>query len=153
MKKNVYLILSLAVIALISFAFIAGRKYALGSATRSSYTITKETAHNYVAAFRSREEAQGKKPGEYVRSFSMSAVEVQDIMNALTTISKGDISKTKVRFYKAINDDGQETLVIVAVDANGNDVTYYKDKNGNLQSAIFDFTHPCPSTCDGNEGF
>lgn len=87
-----------------------------------------------------------------MRSFSISATEVQDIMKALTTISNGDISKMKVRFYKAINDKGEETLVIVAVDANGKDVTYYKDKDGNLQSGVFDFTKPCPDTCDGDGG-
>jgi hypothetical protein len=150
-KKIAYVFLPLAVMALISVAFIAGKKYTAGSGSRSSYTITKETAHNYVAAFQHREEAQGKKRGEYVRSFSISATEVQDIMKALTTISNGEISKMKVRFYKGINDEGKETLVIVAVDSNGKDVTYYKDKDGNLQSGIFDFTKPCPDTCDGDD--
>lgn len=149
MKKLAYIILPLAVIALISVAFVVSKKYSANSTSRSSYTISKETAHNYVTAFRKKQEGQGKKRGEYVESFSISATEVQDIMNALTTISNGYISKMKVRFYKGINDSGEETLVIVAADANGNDVTYYKDKNGNLQSAIFDFTRPCPSTCDG----
>jgi len=152
MKKNAIIISSLAVIALVSVAFIAGKKYTANATSRSSYTIGKETAHNYVAAFQNREEAQGKKRGEYVRSFSISATEVQDIMKALTTISKGDISKMKVRFYKGINDKEKETLVIVAVDANGKDVTYYKDENGNLQSGIFDFTMPCPDVCAGDDG-
>ena len=94
-------------------------------------------------------DARGKKRGEYVESFSVPATEVRDIMNALNTISNGDLSKMKVRFYKAVNDKNEETLVISVADAQGKDVTYYKDKNGDLQSALFDFTRPCPSTCDG----
>ncbi len=49
-----------------------------------------------------------------------------------------------VRFYLGINDAGKQTLVIVTVDENGNNVAYYKDQQGKLQSAIFDFTTPSP---------
>jgi hypothetical protein len=95
--------------------------------------------------------ALGKKRGEYVEAFNMNASELQDIMKALTTITKDDISKMSVRFYLGINDKGKQTLVIVTVDASGHEVTYYKDEHGNLQSAIFDFTTPSPPfDVDGN---
>ena len=144
MKKNLILFLSLAIIALISFAFIVGKNYSAKSNSRSSYSISKETGHRYVEAFRQREEAAGKKRGEYVEAFDMNATEVQDILQAVTAISKGDISKMSVRFYLGVNDLGKQTLVIVAVDAAGKNVAYYKDSQGNLQSAIFDFTTPRP---------
>jgi Ethanolamine utilization protein EutJ (predicted chaperonin) len=74
----------------------------------------------------------------------MNATELQDIMKALTAISKKDISKMGVRFYLGINEAGKQTLVIVTVDENGNNVAHYKDEQGQLQSAIFDFTTPSP---------
>lgn len=144
MKKNLILFLSLGIIALISFAFIVGKNYSAKNNSRSSYSISKETGHRYVEAYRQREEATGKKRGEFVEAFDMNATEVQDILQAVKTISKGDISKMSVRFYLGVNDLGKQTLVIVAVDAAGNNVAYYKDSQGNLQSAIFDFTTPKP---------
>jgi len=144
MKKNVVIFLSLGITALISFAFIVGKTYSAKNNSRSSYSISKETAHQFVEAYRKREEATGKKRGEYVEAFDMNATELQDILQAVSTISKGDISKMSVRFYMGVNDAGKPTLVAVAVDANGNNVAYYKDSQGNLQSATFDFTTPHP---------
>jgi hypothetical protein len=145
MKKNVVIVVTLVTTALISLAFIVGNNYAgKNSSAPSSYTISKETAHKYVTAWQKQEEALGKKRGEYVEAFNMNATELQDIMKALTIISKNDISKMSVRFYLGINDAGKQTLVIVTVDENGNNVAYYKDQQGKLQSAIFDFTTPSP---------
>jgi hypothetical protein len=145
MKKNVTLILSLATTAILSLAFIVGKNYATKeNNTHSTYTISKETAKKYVGTWRQQEEAAGKKRGEYVEAFDMDATEFKDIMQALTTISKGELSKMSVRFYLGINEAGKQTLVIVTVDANGNNVSYYKDEQGKLQSAIFDFTTPRP---------
>jgi hypothetical protein len=144
MKKNLLLFLSLGIIALISFAFMVGKNYSARNNSRSSYSISKETGHRYVEAYRQREEATGKKRGKYVEAFDMNATEVQDILQAVKSISKGDISKMSVRFFMGINDAGKPTLVAVAVDAKGNNVAHYKDSQGNLQSALFDFTTPHP---------
>jgi hypothetical protein len=145
MKKNVTIFLALVTTALISLAFIVGKNMSEKKAVNhSTYTISKETAHQYIDAWRKHEEALGKKRGEFVEAFDMNATELQDIMKALTAISKDDISKMNVRLYLGINDKGKQTLVIVTVDANGHEATYYKDENGNLQSAIFDFTTPRP---------
>jgi hypothetical protein len=144
MKKNVVLVVALATTALISLAFIVGNNYGKKTSAHPNYTISKETAHKYVTAWQKHEEALGKKRGEYVEAFNMNATELQDIMKALTMISKNDISKMSVRFYLGINEAGKQTLVIVTVDANGDNVAYYKDEQGNLQSAIFDFTTPSP---------
>lgn len=150
MKKNLILFFSLGIVALLSFAFIVGKNYSAKKSSPSSYSISKETGHRYVEAFRQREEAAGKKRGEYVEAFDMNATEVQDILTAITAVSKGDISKMSVRFYLGVNDLGKQTLVIVAVDAAGKDVAYYKDSQGNLQSAVFDFTTPRPPFDDQN---
>lgn len=50
-----------------------------------------------------------------------------------------------IRAYMGIDDNGDAKLMMVAVDANGNDLIdtasgYY----------IYDFTEPCPNTCDVN---
>jgi hypothetical protein len=144
MKKNLIIFVALATTALISLAFIIGNNYGEKTSARSSYTISKETAHKYVTAWQKHEESLGKKRGEYVEAFDMNATELQDIMKALTTISKNDISKMGVRFYLGINEAGKQTLVIVTIDEKGNNVAHYKDEQGNLQSAIFDFTTPRP---------
>ena len=65
MKKSAYVILPLSIVALISLAFIIGRKYTSNTANRSTYTINNETARKYVATYREREQAGGKKRGEY----------------------------------------------------------------------------------------
>jgi hypothetical protein len=84
MKKNLIIFLSLAITALISFAFMVGKNYsAKNNNNRSSYSISKETAHKYVEAYRQREEATGKKRGEYVEAFDMNATELQDILQAV----------------------------------------------------------------------
>jgi hypothetical protein len=47
----------------------AGKK----ATAHSTYTIDKEIAHQYVVAWRTREEAAGKKRGQYIESFSIDA--------------------------------------------------------------------------------
>lgn len=145
MKKNVVFYLFVSIVALISFAFMLGKNYSeKGATSRPAYTITKETAHRYVEAFRKREEAAGKKRGEFVEAFDMNATELQDILQAVTIISNGNLNKMNVRFYLGVNDAGKQTLVIVGVDEKGQNVAYYKDAQGKLQSAVFDFTTPKP---------
>jgi hypothetical protein len=145
MKKNVIFSLFAGMAALVSLAFMVGKSYSSKSdISRSSYAISKETAHRYVEAWRQREEAVGKKRGEYVEAFDMHATELQDILQAVATISNGNLSTMNVRFYMGVNDAGKPTLVVVGVNAKGENVAYYKDAAGNLQSAIFDFTTPRP---------
>lgn len=48
---------------------------------------------------------------------------------------------TGIRYYYAKMDDGTPTIVVVGVDANGNDM------EGGI---IGEFTTPCPPYCDGN---
>ena len=50
-----------------------------------------------------------------------------------------------IRAYVGIDDNGVTRLMLVGVDANGNDLI--DDSNGYY---IYDFTEPCPATCDVN---
>jgi hypothetical protein len=44
-----------------------------------------------------------------------------------------------VRMYLAVNDDGDPTLVLVAVDESGRDMT---------DGSLMEFAWPCPPVCD-----
>jgi predicted hydrocarbon binding protein len=61
MKKNLIIVVAVATTAVISLAFIVGNNYGKKIAARSSYTISKETAHKYVTAWQKHEESLGKK--------------------------------------------------------------------------------------------
>ncbi len=48
-----------------------------------------------------------------------------------------------VRTYFGIDENGNQKLMIVGVDANGNDLTDYS-----RNQFIYDFALPCPDKCD-----
>lgn len=48
-----------------------------------------------------------------------------------------------VRLYPAIKHNGEVTLLVVGVNAEGNDII----KSDILDSGIYDFSFPCPKTC------
>ena len=50
-----------------------------------------------------------------------------------------------IRIYPAMNDEREVTLTAVAVDAEGNDMIGTEENSG-----VYDFTCPCPNTCDVN---
>lgn len=56
-----------------------------------------------------------------------------------------EIGENGIRAYNGIDDNGAYKLIIVAVDANGKDLI--DPENG---FNIYDFTLPCPATCDVN---
>lgn len=49
-----------------------------------------------------------------------------------------------VRMYLGVNDEGGPTLVLVAVEASGNDMT---------DGAVMDYAWPCPPLCATNSPF
>jgi len=55
-----------------------------------------------------------------------------------------DSNPPNIRAYIGVDGDGEYKLVIVGVDDSGNDILY----SSSGDSAIYDFTQPCPNTCD-----
>ena len=91
-----------------------------------------------------------KKAQERAKSWRAASIEGNNFKGSL--ISKEDlqglvseIGENGIRAYNGINAEGVYKLMIVAVDANGNDLV--NEKNGHY---IYDFTQPCPDTCDIN---
>lgn len=81
--------------------------------------------------------------GHKVKGFLIDATELNDIIQ--------DNKASYVRVYFGINTDlpagENEKMIMVPVDANGNDMINVTD---GPNSNVFDFTLPCPPTCDVN---
>lgn len=73
-------------------------------------------------------------------NFKASLISSEDL-NGLV----GELGENGIRAYNGINADGDYKLMIVAVDAEGNDLI--DEENGHY---IYDFTQPCPKNCDLN---
>ena len=91
--------------------------------------------------------------GNTVKAFTIDKQELIDIFDELGRKHLSEV--TEVRVYFGIKDDGKEALVLVGVDAEGNDITsFYKPGEttqrveGEEESGTYDFTRPCPDTCD-----
>ncbi|MEZ5013561.1 MAG: hypothetical protein R2794_04655 [Chitinophagales bacterium] len=81
-----------------------------------------------------------------IRAFTTNIGEIRQIINK--SDSPGTADGDKIRLYFAINDNNEETLVLVKVDENGRDEYAYPDSHGNMTSGTFDLLMPCPNTCD-----
>ena len=86
----------------------------------------QEWAKNWIAA-----------PTTTVKAHLIPQINITQLMES--------INCQDIRAYMGIDDKGEAKLMMVAVDANGNDLIdaaagYY----------IYDFTDPCPPKCDVN---
>jgi len=82
---------------------------------------------------------------QYIKAFN---IPMQDIIN-LSNFTKCP----SVRAYLSMTsttDVSTLKIILVPVDALGNDVLSVPGPLGTDQSSIFDFTTPCPQTCDVN---
>ena len=82
---------------------------------------------------------------QYIKAFN---IPMQDILN-LSQFTKCP----SVRAYLSMvtpNDVSTLKIILVPVDAAGNDILMVPGPTGVDQSSIFDFTTPCPQTCDLN---
>lgn len=70
-----------------------------------------------------------------VKAFKIPGSNLTSIMSQPGTVD--------VRGYMAINDQNKPTMIVVGVDANGNDMI--DPANG---YHIYDFSEPCPSSCN-----
>lgn len=110
-------------------------------ATNSTdHVITEAQATTWTAAWQS---AQNQLPCAFIVDFS----EITDILKEATP------QAVKFRAYLGLdNSTSQATprLILVGVDANGNDITSAVDRNGQPVPTFFDFNQPCPPLCDCN---
>jgi len=70
-----------------------------------------------------------------IKAFKILGSNVTSIMKQPGTVD--------VRVYMGIKDDGKPTLIIVGVDAKGDDMI---DPDNGYH--IYDFSEPCPSNCN-----
>lgn len=71
-----------------------------------------------------------------IKAFKIQGVNVTAIMSQPGTVD--------IRVYMGIKDDGVPTLLVVGVDANGNDMI-----DAGKGCHIYDYSEPCPSSCSG----
>lgn len=98
---------------------------------QSTYLIPLQTAVNWTTAWR------GANTGS-IKAFKINMSEVNDILKEAGT--------NAIRLYFGL-DNGVEKLVLVAVNAQGQDIIN-PVVTGQIISGTYDFCEPCPPTCD-----
>lgn len=97
--------------------------------SQTTYLIPLQTAVDWTTAWR------GADPSA-IKAFRVDVKEINEILAELNT--------DYIRIYFG-SDNGTEKLVLVGVDAQGNDII---NPMGGKISGTYDFNQPCPSTCD-----
>lgn len=93
-------------------------------------TITLEQAQQWAQTWRSN-------PNNTVKAFLIPEADITQLL--------AEEGVANVRAYMGIDENNTQKLMLVAVDAEGNDMI--NEENGQY---IYDFTQPCPKTCDVN---
>jgi hypothetical protein len=101
--------------------------------SQTNYLIPLQTAVNWTTAWR------GANTGS-IRAFKINMDEVNQMLE--------EVGVNAIRVYFGL-DNGVEKLVLVAVDANGQDIIN-PTVDGQTISGTYDFCAPCPPTCDIN---
>ena len=96
----------------------------------STNTITLATAQTWAANWRS-------KPQNVIKAYLIPQADITQLM--------AETNVQDVRAYCGIDENGEYKLMLVGVDSSGNDLI--DDAAGDY---IYDFTMPCPQTCDVN---
>lgn len=91
-------------------------------------TISLETAQAWAKKWRDT-------PGATIKAHLIPQADITQLM------AEKDVQD--VRAYIGIDENGINKLMLVGVDANGNDLI--NDANNQY---IYDFTQPCPDTCN-----
>lgn len=92
--------------------------------------ISLECAQNWAARWR-------ENPENTVKAHLIPRVDITELLAEKEVVD--------IRAYIGVDEDGVNKLMLVGVDADGNDLI-----NDELQQYIYDFTQPCPTTCDIN---
>jgi hypothetical protein len=100
---------------------------------QSPYLIPLQTGVNWTTAWRAANTGS-------IKAFSINIDEVNDMLKEAGTNS--------IRLYFGL-DNGVEKLVLVAVNANGQDIIN-PTVGGQTISGTYDFCQPCPPICDAN---
>lgn len=91
-------------------------------------TITLQQAQEWATTWRSN-------PSNTVKAHLIPNLDITQLLNETNVVD--------VRAYIGVDENGINKLMLVGVDINGNDLI--DDTN---KQYIYDFTKPCPSTCD-----
>ena len=108
------------------------------------YSIALSDACRYTRRWR--------EAGNTIKAFTIDTQELTDIITELGVKHMKEVKQ--VRVYFGIKDDNKEALVLVGVDEFGNDITSFMKPEsaakveGEEESGTYDFTRPCPDTCD-----
>lgn len=91
-------------------------------------TITLQQAQEWATRWRSDSK-------NTVKAYLIPNIDIVQLLDEKSTFD--------IRAYIGIDENGINRLMLVGVDVDGNDLI--DDANG---KHIYDFTKPCPSTCD-----
>ena len=91
-------------------------------------TITLQQAQQWAAKWR-------LNPANTVKAHLIPEIDITQLL--------AEEGVANVRAYIGIDENGTNKLMLVAVNADGNDMI-----NEDLGQYIYDFTIPCPSVCD-----
>lgn len=95
---------------------------------KNTNTIDLATAQAWAARWR-------ENPNNTVKAFLIPAEDITQLMD--------EPQVQDVRAYVGIDDEGEHHLMLVGTDRDGRDLI-----NENEKQYIYDFTMPCPNTCD-----
>lgn len=101
-------------------------------------TITLETAQAWANRWKQEEGTYNKH--NKLKAFLVPGIDFQQVMQEEGVVN--------VRAYLGVDDNQVERLMIVGVDAEGNDMI--SDTEGYY---IYDFSEPCPNTCNQKAPF
>lgn len=101
-------------------------------------TISLATAQDWAARWKNKE-------GSYNRHHELKAFWIPGV--DFTQVMK-EAGAQNVRAYLGVDESNVEKLMIVGVDADGNDMI--DESKGQY---IYDFSEPCPSTCNKKAPF
>lgn len=102
-----------------------------------STSISFDTARTWIKAWRATMNISGDN---FIASWIPMA-DAQDII--------ADANAVDIRAYNGYDEVNKlYKLILVGVDANGNDILSIEDPTNPKGSKIYDLTMPCPNTCD-----
>ena len=103
----------------------------------SIYDLPLETAVEWTARWRAFQQEAKPDPTNDKKAFRVNVQELIDVVKGIPD------QVEYVRFYLGLDDELTEHMILVGVDKDNKDLCTYEG-----QSCTYDFTHPCPSTCD-----
>jgi hypothetical protein len=123
---------------------------AKNNAFESIYTISIDEAVSRTKLYQDQ--------GHKIKALSVSFNDLVGLVNLYNAMNDGitmpEDMYSGVRIYLGINDDGDECGVLVPVigyygkEVPGIDMLGLPLAGGSEESFCYDFSHPCPSTCD-----